>query len=302
MLTRKIYLTILFYLILINSVIAQFDIRLTSAFGKMALNPITDLNMHSDAENFLTAGLQIDYYISEHFGIGIGADYYILDSKFDVILSDYDHKYDGIDNWEGDPVPREYEFTIRSNAPDIVEQNTMSFIDFPLSATYRYPINSKLKLVARLGLKLGVPLTDSYRLNQSDLFTRLYFEVWDLELFEIPAHGLYDNRTDWHPEGELNLNMVYSVFSELGIDFHVSMLKVRISGYFSYGLNDMINEHETSLVYWREDYNNVLSLAESVSMMQFGVKTGIGFLKKRDRVRKQFKYKRRAKCSSVWTL
>lgn len=296
MLKRKIYLTILIFLMLVNTVLAQLDIRLTSAYGKMSLNPKTDLKINIEPENFLTVGLQADYYISDNFGIGIGADYYLLDSKFDVILSNYSHNYKGIDNWEGDPVPREYEFTVRSNAPDIIEQNTMSFIDIPVSAIYRFPIAKNLKLAARVGLKAALPLNNNYRLNQSDLFTRLYFEEWDLELFDIPAHGLYDNRTDWHPEGDLNLNMAFSIFSELGLDFPVSLLKVRISGYFSYGLNNIIEEKQNSLIYWREEYNNILSLTESVSMMQFGVKLGIGIIKNR---KKDMKYRRKTKCGGI---
>jgi len=257
---------------LVNTVLAQFDIRLTSAFGSMSLNPTTNLNIHVNPESFITAGLQADYYITNNFGVGIGADYYIQDSKFDVILSDYSHSYKGIDRWEADPIPRAYEFTVKSNAPDIIEQNTMSFIDFPVSAVYTFPLSSNVYLATRLGLKVGIPLHSTYVLSESDLYTRLYFEEWDLELFNIPAHGLYDSRTDWHPEGELNLNNAFSIFSEVGID-----------GYFSYGLNNINYENQSSLIYWRENYNYILSLTESVRMMQIGVKLGIGIIGHKER-------------------
>lgn len=262
-----------------NAVWAQFDIRLTAAYGSMVLNPRTNLDMHINPENFLTAGLQADYYLSDNFGVGLGADYYILDCVYNVILTDYSHSYNGVDNWEGDPVPRNYEFTIRSNVPDIVEQNTMSFVDIPVSAIYNIPLIKNIKLATRVGFKMGIPLNDTYILKSSDLYTRLYFPEWDLELFNIPAHGLYDSRIDWHPEGKLNLNYVYSAFSEIGLDFPVSLLKVRISGYFSYGLNNIISKKESSLIYWREDYNPILSLAESVNIVQYGIKVGVGYNK-----------------------
>ncbi len=131
---------------------------------------------------------------------------------------------------------------------------------------------------------MGLPINNnSYILKESDLYTRLYFEEWDLELFNIPAHGLYDSRTDWHPEGELNLNKEFSVFSELGVDFPLSFLKVRLSGYLAYGLNNISNNNQSSLIYWREDYNNILSLPESVKMMQIGVKLGVGLITDRDK-------------------
>lgn len=284
MLIRKIYLTIFIWLLLMNSVLAQFDIRITSALGKLSFNPKTSLNINIESVNFITAGIQVDYYLIDNFGVGIGADYYIRENQFNTILSDYSHTYKGMDNWEGDPVSREYVFTIQSNASDIVEQNTISYLDFPVSFIYKYPIINNLFLAARVGIKMGLPINNnSYVLKESDLYTRLYFEEWDLELFNIPAHGLYDSRTDWHPEGELYINKEFSVFSELGVDFPISLLKVRLSGYFAYGLNNISIENQSSLIYWREDYNNILSLPESVKIMQIGVKLGVGVITNRDK-------------------
>ncbi|MBK6284934.1 MAG: hypothetical protein IPF54_21915 [Draconibacterium sp.] len=283
MLIRKIYLTTFICLLLISSVSAQFDIRFTSALGKLSFNPKTSLNINIETVNFITAGIQIDYYLTENFGVGIGADYYIRENQFNAILSNYSHIYEGMDNWDGDPILRKYDFTIKSNAPNIVEQNTISLLDFPVSLIYKYPIINNIFLAARLGIKMGLPINNnSYILKESDLYTRLYFEEWDLELFNIPAHGLYDSRTDWHPEGELNLNKEFSVFSELGVDFPLSLLKVRLSGYLAYGLNNISNNNQSSLIYWREDYNNILSLPESVKMMQIGVKLGVGLITDRD--------------------
>jgi hypothetical protein len=37
-------------------------------------------------------------------------------------------------------------------------------------------------------------------------------------------------------------------------------------------------EKQSSLIYWREDYNYILSLAESAKMMQAGVKLGVGII------------------------
>lgn len=308
MVTRKIYLTIIINLLLVGAVMAQLDIRLTGAYGNMSLEPTTGLNINIEPGKFTTVGLQADYYITDKLGLGIGADYYLVDSKFDVILSDYSHVHKGVDNWEGDPIPREYEFTIRSNSSaidennymsiaDIVEQNTMSFVEIPISVIYSFPLINNIKLATRLGAKVGIPLSGDYVLNESDLYTRLYFEVWDLELFEIPAHGLYDSRTDWHPEGELDLNMVYSVFTEIGLDFPVSLFNVRVSGYFSYGLNDMIAEKETSLIYWREEYNSILTLPQSVNHMQYGVKIGIGINRDRNTTSAGAKYRKRSNCN-----
>lgn len=264
---------------MVKSVIAQFDVRLTSALGSMLLKSETNLNMNIKPDNFVTIGFQADYFVTEIFGFGIGADYYLKNNDFDVTLSDYAHSYEGVDAWESDPDPRSYRFTIRSNETDIYELNTISLIDFPVSGVLSLPVRKDFFFSTRLGLKVQIPLNDSYMLKSSDLYTRLYFEGWNLELFNIPAHGLYDSRTDWHPEGELNIKNVYSVFGEAGFDYRMPSVKIRLCGYFSYGLNNIIPAHQTSLIYWREKYNNILTLPESVYTMQFGIKVGIGLVK-----------------------
>ncbi len=93
MLIRKIYLTTFICLLLISSVSAQFDIRFTSALGKLSFNPKTSLNINIETVNFITAGIQIDYYLTENFGVGIGTDYYIRENQFNAILSNYSHIY-----------------------------------------------------------------------------------------------------------------------------------------------------------------------------------------------------------------
>jgi hypothetical protein len=113
----------------------------------------------------------------------------VKDTRLKVILADYSHRYKDMDRWDADPVPREYEFTIRSNAPEIAEQNSLSFIDFPVSVIYSNPMADNIYLATRLGMKACWPLSKNYILKESDLYTRLYFEEWDLELFDIPAHG-----------------------------------------------------------------------------------------------------------------
>lgn len=292
MAVKRIVITIAFGLLIISTQ-AQWDIRLTAGYGQMNLASQTHLDMTIQSDNYLTAGVQIDYYITERFGLGIGGDYYLVNPAFDVILSRYEHQYKGTDNWEVDPFPRDYEFTVRSNAPELLEQNRVAMIDIPISAVYSFPLFNNVFFTSRLGFKVGIPQESSYELIRSDLFTRIYFEEWDLEVFEVPAHGLYDSRTDWHPRGELNMNSVQSLFGGLGLDFPLSRIKLRVTGYFSAGLNDVIPQKESSLIYWRDTYNPVLSLAKKVTLRQIGVKLGIGLMSREE---KKVKYRDRVTC------
>ncbi len=294
LLKNRIYLCFLLNICLTNIAEAQFDVRLTSSYGNIYIIPDTELNIEIDSDKFLTAGIQVDYYLSNHIGLGIGADYYLRKNVFEPILSDYSHEYSSTDDWEVDPFLRNYDFIIRTNSSDVIEQDILSFIEIPVSALYSFPIFSNAFLVTRVGLKMGIPLNKEYVLKESDLYTRLYFEEWDLELFNIPAHGLYDSRTDWHPEGELNLNNPVSFFSEIGVDFPVSSIKVRLSGYFSYEVNNAVAQKHGSLIDWREEYNYILSLTDHAKIIQYGLKLGVGIISKKEM---KTKYKNRITCA-----
>lgn len=256
------------------------DIRAGIGFNRNSLNIKTDLNFDpANSVNYnISPFVLADYYFNKNWGAGLGIEYNRY--SFMNTLSNYSHSYTGTDNWEGDPVARNYQFFIESNNTNIDEAVVMHYLDIPISGVYRHTLSAKTNLIARAGFKIGVPLSSSYRLENSNLKTRLYFEEWDLELFNIPAHGLYDSRTDWHPEGNTSLTVSASAFAELGIDYQLSpSINSRISAYYSHGLNDIINESQTSLIYWRNTYNSVLTLTEKVSLHQMGLRISFSYSK-----------------------
>jgi len=257
-----------------------FDIRAGLGFNRNTLNIQSDLNFNpSNSTNYnITPFISADYYFIKNWGIGLGIDY----NRYSFLntISNYKHSYTGTDNWEGDPVVRNYEFFIESNNTNIDEATVMHYLDIPVSAVYKHALSAKTNLTARAGLKIGIPLAGSYRLENSNLKTRLYFEEWDLELFNIPAHGLYESRTDWHPEGQTSLTLATSVFAELGIGYQLSpSINSRISAYYFYGLNDIISESQNSLIYWRNTYNSILTLTEKVSLHQLGLRLSFSYSK-----------------------
>lgn len=262
-----------------------FDIRAGLGFNRNTLSIQSDLDFNpSNSANYnIMPFISADYYFNKNWGVGLGVEYNRY--RFINTLSNYKHSYKGTDNWEGDPVARNYEFFIESNNTNIEEATVMHYLDIPISAVYRHSLSAKSNLTARAGLKIGIPLASSYRLENSNLKTRLYFEEWDLELFNIPAHGLYDSRTDWHPEGETALTLASSVFAELGVGYQLSSsVNSRISAYYSYGLNDIINESQNSLIYWRNTYNSMLTLTEKVSLHQLGLRISFSYSKVKKQV------------------
>jgi hypothetical protein len=89
--------------------------------------------------------------------------------------------------------------------------------------------------------------------------------------------GLYTNRQDWHPKGDLESSMNMAVLVEGGVILPVNN-KLALSGraYFSYGINESIegkkNEH---LLEEHAKYNGFQSFLGYGSLMQFGIKIGI---------------------------
>lgn len=250
-----------------------FEIRAGLAINRNTLNIKSKLNFSpSNSTNYNIAPFLIaDYYFNENWGAGLGIEYNRY--RFTNTLSEYKHSYIGTDNWEGDPVARSYEFFIESNNTNIEEAVIMHYLDIPVSAFYKQTLSEKTNLTARVGFKIGLPLAGQYRLENSNLKTRLYFGEWDLELFNIPAHGLYENRTDWHPKGNTSLAVSISAFAQLGIGYRLSpSINSHISIYYSHGLNDIIKESQTSLIHWRNSYNSVLTLTDKVSLHQMGLR------------------------------
>lgn len=257
-----------------------FDIRVGLGFNMNTLNIQSKLEFKpSNSVNYNMAPfISADYFFNKRWGAGLGVEYNRY--RFMNSLSNYKHSYTGTDNWEGDAVSRNYEFFIESNNTDIDEATVMHYLDIPVSAIYRQALSAKTTLIVRAGLKIGIPLAGNYLLENSNLKTRLYFEEWDLELFNIPAHGLYDSRTDWHPDGETSLALSTSVFAEFGFGYQLSpSINSRISAYYSYGMNDIISESQNSLIYWRNTYNSLLTLTEKVSLHQLGLRISFSYLK-----------------------
>jgi OOP family OmpA-OmpF porin len=283
---KKKSFIILFLLLLASSTLSRagdknpLDFRIGVGLNRNALNINSNLDFSpSTSINYnISPFVQADYYFSTHFGFGLGIEY--NRNIFLNSLSNYSHNYSGIDNWEGDPVARNYEFFIESNNTDIEENTAMQYVNVPFSVVYKHPLTSKSNLITRAGLKIGFPLSGNYRLESSNLKTRLYFEEWDLELFDIPAHGLYESRTDWHPEGNTALAVTSSAFAELGAEYQLTPgLNSRISAYASLGLNDIINESQNSLIYWRNTYNSMLTLTDKVSLHQIGLRLSFSYRK-----------------------
>jgi hypothetical protein len=257
-----------------------FDIRAGVGFNRNTLNIQSDrdFNLSNSANYNINPFISADYYFTENLGAGLGVEYNRF--RFMNTLSNFKHSYTGTDNWESDPVARNYEFFIESNDTDIDEATVMHYLDIPVAAVYRHALSAKTILTARAGLKIGIPLKGSYQLENSNLKTYLYFEEWDLKLSNIPAHGLYDSRTNWHPDGKTTLSLATSVFAEFGIGYQLlPSINSHISAYYSYGLNDIISESQNSLIYWRNTYNSMLTLTEKVSLHQLGLRISFSYSK-----------------------
>lgn len=255
-----------------------WDVRLTGTFGQALIPSSSNYQISSQPGFNYGGGIEVDYLVKERWGVGIGVVYQSLSSY--LALSGYSATVFGTDSWNGDPTQRNYEFYINTNNTDVVDLIEITSVDIPIYAYYKYPIKKNTFIDFRGGLQLSFPRESTSQLHTSDLFTRLYFEEWDLLLFEIPAHGLYDSRTDWHPTQTIETPVLASMLLSVGMDFpFLRVLQMRASGYLTYSLNQVNHQKEDALIYWRNDYNGVMSLTNTNHLLSYGIKIAIGINK-----------------------
>lgn len=263
----------------IETKVSPWDVRIAAALGNSSFSTHSDYNITSKANKFNSIGLTANYNITSAFGFAFGAEYKTSNSS--LTLSNYNASYQGIDNWEGDTEPRNYVFSIDGNNTDIAEDVSISYIGIPISLFYNIPLSQKINLVSRLGFTpLAMPIKSNHKLTTSDLTTQLYFNEWDLLLHDIPAHGLYTNRTNWHPDNPLDVNYMYSIFGEIGFDFpFLVVFRTNLSFYYANTFGNNLSDNANALIHWREDYKGILAISKNARLVETGIKLSIGLNK-----------------------
>lgn len=217
------------------------------------------------------------YFFNKNWGIGVGLGYsnYQMGTSYTngMII-------DKMIDMDGDEYTLHTE--VNGNAP-IEETNQVATLDIPVLLTYRFPISHKLKLNTSVGMKFGIPVSESSELknNQSNvtLTTRGSYPQYGQPDFQnVYLYGFYEEAQITGYNTDNNYKHWEDMMSSLVVDVSLVVpLKNKsdllVGGYMTYGLNTYSpNKKETMIINRDMAYNGALLGIETARPVQGGVK------------------------------
>lgn len=160
----------------------------------------------------------------------------------------------------------------------LVEEQKAIMLMFPVSVEYYYPIYSMMDLYASAGVEVLIPQQVNYEVVSGEIETRAYYSNYDVELYNLPQHGLESKASDYN--GDIKLTNSYSMLMEFGALFHLTkQLGLCMSGYFTYGLNDMLISSNKELFTVNGVYNGMLNSTQAIesNLLTYGAKLAISW-------------------------
>lgn len=213
--------------------------------------------------------LNLSYLFSDAVGISLGVGYSTFSRNL-TIPSYSDQKSDIIDT-------DDMRYTLHVSSDNVTEEHKLSYLNVPVKVVMFKKVSDKILLTGGCGLKVGIPISTKFRLEESNFTTEAFYPDLNFLLKDHEPLGLYSNRKDWHPEGDLESELNVAILAEGGVILPFKDdIAINASAYFSYGLNKSIkgktNKH---LVEEYAKYNGFQSFVGDAGLMQIGIKIGI---------------------------
>ena len=210
---------------------------------------------------------QFQHFIANNFGYGVGlglsyftANYYINETIEKEITNETD---------AGVP------YTLRTIFDNFNEKQRTFQLEVPIGLYARFNLNDYSQFIIGMGPKIAFPLVSKYEYSKGSVETRAYFggDI-EAELSNIPHHGL--NKQDANGSNDIDTDLPL-------ISIYVDMMWTRainnstalhIGGYLSYGLSDMVSNHDAAMGLDKKSILNS-TLTEKVIPICIGVKVGV---------------------------
>jgi hypothetical protein len=156
------------------------------------------------------------------------------------------------------------------------EMQNVLFLDIPLGALYKYPLDRRFDLLASSGLTISIPLLATYKVTSGQVTTTGYYKEWDVELTDMPQYN-FSTVTDRY-SGDIKMKTSLSFNMEAGGLYHWrNNLDLYLGTYFNYGLNNIVSTTNKPVYQSDGTYNGILGseLVNKVRLMSLGLKVGI---------------------------
>lgn len=199
------------------------------------------------------------------YGVGLGlsyftANYYINETIEKQIVDETD---------AGVP------YTLRTIFNDFNEKQQTFQLEVPVGLYGKFELNSRTHFIIGAGPKVAFPLVSKYKYSRGSVETRAYFggDI-EAELSEIPHHGLH--KQDANGRNDIDRNIVLlSIFGDMMWTYSINnSCMLHMGLYFSYGITDMVSNHDATMGISRKSILNS-SLTEKIVPICVGAKVGV---------------------------
>ena len=158
----------------------------------------------------LGVGIGYTYHLTERWGLGIGL-------RYQTFTATYQNKgYQSTSSLF--PEPNGHQYTITQTL-DSKERQKVSYLMIPVTASYRYPLTSKLALKAAAGAAYALNLREKLEVTSGTITRTAYFPDADLTIDNLPEQtiGTYTDYIN-KPSGKQLKNAIMGV-GELGAEY-----------------------------------------------------------------------------------
>lgn len=194
----------------------------------------------------MNAHLGINYFFTDHIGLGIGAEVAHYGSN---ALFRGDRAWQDVTDTDGE------RYTHYTTTDRWREQQDAWYVNFPLALQLVWPVGLVF-LSAQVGAKFNLRVADSFR-SHGTLEHYGYYDMWGLTIRDVPNHGFYTS-TDLQTEGGLALRHTGSVFAKLGVLVPLAAgLDLTAHLYFDHAFLNVLPAGERTDLGWRNDGANV---------------------------------------------
>ena len=210
---------------------------------------------------------QYQQFFTKHFGYGVGlgisyftANYHIDETIEQEIVDETD---------AGRP------YILRTIFDDFNEKQKTLQLEVPLGLYLRLRVSENSRFIIGGGPKVDFPLICKFDYTEGSVETRAYFggDI-DAELRELPQHGLYVQKPKESNRIDREVALL-SVYADMLWTYRFNNSSIiHLGAYFSYGISDMVSNHDAVMGVERKSILNS-TLTEKVVPVCIGLKVGV---------------------------
>ena len=222
-------------------------------------NNIQYYNRDYQISGTFSGGVFVDYYLSSHYALSIGADYYSFNSNF---RTRYNNGTDN--NLPGTDIDNDSYFLYVNS--DFSENNNLKYISIPLKLKYRHRLYDGISFFTSLGISGSrIFSSDSYIFGNS--VHTAWYEEYSLLVDEAELYNL--GTKEYNDEFELDINkQFFSGSLAAGISVPVQKASyLNITAEINHSFSN-INYNSST---YRDDYLNIFGKPENIYIQSAGI-------------------------------